>query len=460
MGLFDTFKKPTVSKAPSPSTSRPNFNTDKHAAIIPARPSEYQVIEKHLLFVGVAATWFQTVERDLRLLQPQWACQWVEQGSPTVTALQHGTFYAVVLDASAAKDASLLAAIEKQNHSAVRIVLGDSADRSEVARWSAAGASPLPQTTDGAGLAATVSRLARVQEWMTDAGMKKLLAQCRKLPALPKLYSQVTAELSQPDGSIEVVAQCIAQDPVMTAKLLQVVNSAFFGLGREVAEPTEAVIFLGAERTRSLILLAGVFTQFENVKCAGFSAGQVWNHSLQVGALARTVAMAETKNVKTAEAAFTAGLVHDMGKLILAANVPMMCVSIEQLQSGKNLPLREAELQVLGTTHAELAACLLGTWGLPLPVLEAVAWHHTPTRSGDAGFSLLTAVHVANVFAYEMAGGTSKGALPEEFDHGYLDQIDLGDRRNDWRKACKLPAKQDEDVKHARLRARRAAKVR
>lgn len=459
MGLFDNFKRTTVPKGKVASISILSPNTDKRESIWAASSFETRVIEKRLLFVGVAAVWFQTVERDLRLLQPKWACEWAEDAAQALTALQGGSFYAVVLNASVAAEASLMSAIEQLNHPVVRVVLCASSDRAEVARWSASGASPLPQSTDAAGILANVSRLARVQEWMADAGMKKLLGQCRKLPALPKLYSQVTAELSLPNGSIEVVAQCIAQDPVMTAKLLQVVNSAFFALGHEVSEPTEAVMFLGAERTRSLILLAGVFTQFESVKCPGLSPEQVWNHSLQVGALARTVALAETKNAKTAEAAFTAGLVHDMGKLILAANVPMMCVSIEQLHAGKNLTQREAELQVLGTTHAELAACLLGTWGLPLPVLEAVAWHHAPTRSEDEEFTLLTAVHVANVFAYEIGSGSGSGALPEIFDHHYLDQIELGDRRNDWRKACNLPAKQEEDGEHAKLRARRASKI-
>lgn len=457
MGLFDTFKKTTPSKQKAASVSASISMTDRREKAIAAVIADRK-IEQRILFVGVDVPWFQRIECDLLRLQPKWGCSQVSHAAQAVAALQTTTFGAIVLHAAVAADIDLLAALEKLNSAVIRVVLYSSGDTTQVARWGASGANPLPQSTDAAGLSATVSRLIRVQEWMADAGMKKLLGQCRKLPALPRLYSQVTAELSSPNGSIEVVAQCIAQDPVMTAKLLQVVNSAFFALGREVTDPTEAVMFLGAERTRSLILLAGVFTQFESPKCPGFSADQIWNHSLQVGALARTVALAETKNAKTAEAAFSAGLMHDMGKLILAANVPVMCGSIEQLHAGKKLTQREAELQVLGTTHGELAACLLGTWGLPLPVLEAVAWHHAPMRSADESFSLLTAVHVANVFAYELGRGPGTAALPEKFDHGYLDQIALGDRRNDWRLACDIPVKREEDMEHAVLRARRAAK--
>jgi HD-like signal output (HDOD) protein len=462
MGLFDAFKKP-VSGARVPAKGIPakasllssNGNSlgDHHEGMIPAPAS--RVIEHRMLFVGLDPVWFEGVARELARLAPNWECQQAATTDFGLLALKTDSFQTLVLSGSSAGQFIHL----PQTASAVRVVLCDGKDRAETARWNAAGAHPLPLTTDPASLIANVRRIAQVQEWVTGVGMRKLLLQCRKLPAMPQLYSQVTAELASPTGCIEAVARHIAQDPVMTAKLLQVVNSAFFALGREVTQPIEAVLFLGAERTRSLILLAGVFTQYENINCPGFSVEQIWNHSLQVGNFARTVAMAETRSATIAEAAFTAGLVHDMGKLILAANVPAMCQAIEQIHTLKLVTQREAELQVLGATHAELAAGLMGTWGLPLPVLEAVAWHHVPTRSSDKGFSLLTAVHAANVFAGEMGCGGGGNAMPVKFDHTYLDQVGLGDRRNDWRKACNLPARQEEDSEHAICRARRAAKI-
>jgi HD-like signal output (HDOD) protein len=464
MGLFDTFKK-TVSAKDSASTTTQkssaaaasrNPNTDQSSGVITSASRE--AVTHKLLIVGSPTDWNQVIDRDLHRLQPTWGLQFVPDATQAVAAL-HEEFHAIIIQAASAADATVAEALKKVPAKTVRVVLCDTSDRSEVARWSMTGANPISQSTDAANLAANISRIARVQEWMADAGIKKLLALCKKLPAMPKLYAQVSKELSSPNGSIDVVAQLIAQDPVMTAKILQVVNSAFFALGRQVSEPSDAVMFLGAERTRSLILLAGVFTQFEGVGCPGFMPEPIWNHSLQVGALARTITMAETKNAKTAEAAFTAGLIHDMGKLILAANVPAMCSAIEQLHKSKQLTQREAEMQVLGTTHAELAACLLGTWALPLPVLEAVAWHHHPTRSPDKGFTLLTAVHAANVFAYELGCGTGTSALPEVFDHPYLIQIGLGDNRNDWRKACNVPQRIEEDAEHAKFRMRRDAKI-
>ena len=465
MGLFDTFRKTASAKdqastaTQKTSTPASSPDTDQRSGLISSLAGDSAAITHKLLFVGTPADWSQVIDRDLHRLQPTWGLQFVPDAAQAITALQGTDFLAINIHGSLAADAALDEALKKNAGHAVRVVLCNTSDRTEVARWSATGANTISQHTDAANLAATVSRIARVQEWMTDAGIKKLLTSCRKLPTMPRLYSQVSSELSSPNGSIDVVAQLIAQDPVMTAKILQVVNSAFFALGRQVSDPSDAVMFLGAERTRSLILLAGVFTQFEGVACPGFSPEQIWNHSLQVAALARNIAMAETKNAKTAEAAFTAGLIHDMGKLILAANVPAMCNAVEQLHKSKQVTQRVAEIQVLGTTHAELAACLLGTWALPLPVLEAVAWHHHPTRAPDKGFTLLTAVHAANVFAYELGCGTGTAALPETFDHDYLLQIGLGESRNDWRKACKVPQRIEEDAEHARFRMRRDSKI-
>lgn len=454
MGLFDTLKKAVTAadgKAALPAQSS-GLPRSTVAATSPA--STVPGSTQRILFVGGEAAWLQSVQKEIASSRTNWQCRQAETPTDGISALASEHFHAIVFDTRAANDAALTQSIEKHSSQVLRVVLCEGDDHGGLARWNKPGFTPLPGNLEAKNLVSNVSRALRLQSWASDAGMKKLLTSLRKLPAVPKLYSQVTAELSSPNGSIETVARFIAQDPVMTAKILQLVNSAFFALGREVSDPQEAVVFLGVERTRSLILVAGVFTQFEDLKCPGFSAETIWNHSLQVASFARAIAMVELKDSKAAESAYTAGLVHDMGKLILAANVPTMCSSIESIQGSKHLSQRDAELQVLGTTHAELAACLLGMWGLPLPVLEAVAWHHCPLKSDDTGFSLLVAVHAANVFAYEIIAAPASEIPPERLDHDYLLRTELGNHRNEWREACKIPVRLEEDALHARAKSR------
>lgn len=462
MGLFDTFKKaakgpgaafPSEKKLPAASVK--SADLDSREATL--QPAALHRGRKHLLFVNVPSGWFQTTQTALASLMPEWDAQLVGEPQAAALVLEKESYHAVVLSHESAANPAIKSALSSQSDSLVRIVLGDVSDRAAVVRWTAAGAHCLPGTVDAAGLATNLKRIALVQEWLADAGMKKLLSQCRKLPVMSKLYSQVAAELDSPNGSLDLVAHLVSKDPVMTAKILQVINSAGFALGRQINDVCEAVMYLGMGRTRALILMAGTFSQFEAVPLPGCAPEQIWNHSLQVGTLAQIISLEEAGDPKLGEAAFTSGLMHDMGKLILAANVPAMCAAVEQLQQRKQLSRREAELQVLGTTHAELAACLLGTWGLPLPVLEAVAWHHCPSQAEDVAFTPLTAVHAANVFSAEM--GSVNAETVEGFDHEYLLQVGLGDRRNDWRETCGLAAREDEDAEHKRARLRLEAKL-
>src|SRR5262249_4085345 len=151
------------------------------------------------------------------------------------------------------------------------------------------------------------------------------------------------------------------------------------------------------------------------------------------GAFARSIAFAETREARIAEAAFTAGLLHDIGKLILAGNLPDMYETVLRLQANKKISQREAEQIVMGITHAEVGACLLATWNLPLPILEAITWHHQPERSTEKGFSLLAAVHVANAFAHGENYGPQK-------DHSaaFLLRAGLADRWQRWSEVCGL----------------------
>jgi HD-like signal output (HDOD) protein len=315
----------------------------------------------------------------------------------------------------------------------------------------------LPADCETTVLVASVKRALRLQSWMAQPAVKVLLAKMQKLPTVPHLYTQITQELQSSDPSIDKVANLIAQDPVMTAKMLQVVNSAFFGLPREIGDPAEAVMFLGAERTKSLVLLASVFSQFDASRCPGFFPDQLWQHCLQVGAYARAISSTESRDVRLAETSFTAGLLHDVGKLFLAANVPDLYSSVMQRQARQGLLRCGAEQEVLGTTHAELGACLLGTWGLALPILEAIAWHHDPLQSPDSQFSLLTAVHAANALAHQSHPSRDAGGV-SELHPAYLERLALRDRTKHWREACGLPPHPGEVTREEKIQRRREAR--
>jgi putative nucleotidyltransferase with HDIG domain len=401
--------------------------------------------------VGGENSWFSEFEREIKNLQSNWRCSRAVDCNQALEKWAAGSIDTLILDGKTSDGATLLKTLEKETAQHICIVLCPTLDRSTSAQWKGSGATLVAEDIEAAALIATIKRSVRVRDWMGDTAIKQLVSQIRKLPAQPELHTKVTKELQSTSGSMEVVGKLISQEPVMTAKIMQVVNSAFFGFAREISDPTEAVMVLGAERIKALILLAGVFSQYSSAKCPGFSAEPIWSHSIQVGAYARAITLAETKDARLAEAAFTAGLLHDIGKLVLAANLPEMYETVQRLRVSKQIDAREAELEILGTTHAELGACLLATWGLPLPILEAIACHHEPARSEEKGFSILAAVHAANVFAQE---GLAAEIPREHFDIVYFLQTGLGDCRNRWREYCGLEAIPREESAEEQLRRR------
>ena len=174
------------------------------------------------------------------------------------------------------------------------------------------------------------------------------------------------------------VGQIIERDIAMSAKVLQLVNSAFFGLPQHVASPSQAVVLLGLETVKMLVLTTHVFSQFEERKLGGLQINALWRHSLAVAAMAKGIARAEQAPPKSIDHAFMAGMLHDVGKLILAANIPDPYHAALAMAKQKAMPPQDAERMFLGATHAEVGAYLLGLWGLPDSIVIATALHHRP----------------------------------------------------------------------------------
>jgi putative nucleotidyltransferase with HDIG domain len=231
----------------------------------------------------------------------------------------------------------------------------------------------------------------------------------------------------------------------MTAKILQLVNSAFFGLARQVSSPAQAASLLGTETIKALVLSIDVFSQFEGPTVQGLAPESVQKHCAETAAIARQIAITEKPTKEVVDASSMAGFLHDVGKLILAQNMPEQYREVMVHMREKGIPLCEAERAVLGATHAEVGAYLLGLWGLPESMVEATAFHHCPSKSFGDSFAPLTAVHVANVLAHERSS-EDRAATVEELDLDYFNQLGLADRVPVWQAACQEVSKVGADA--------------
>ena len=222
----------------------------------------------------------------------------------------------------------------------------------------------------------------------------------RTLPSRPSLYLEVMRELRSPTASAATVGELVEKDLAISTKLIQVVNSAFYGMSQQVTDPAAAVLLLGLETTASLVLSIEAFARFDKVKPIYFSMDKVWKHSQSVAASAKKIAELLCNDPDVARNAFTAGLLHDIGKLALALNFEEQYQGALKLAEKQKLPASEVEAQVFGATHAETGAYLLSVWGLALPIVEAVARHHNPAKTMDMHFTAATALHLAEQLEY------------------------------------------------------------
>jgi HD-like signal output (HDOD) protein len=281
---------------------------------------------------------------------------------------------------------------------------------------------------------------------LTEDRLKKVISQVDSLPSLPSLYAELVDALGSPDTSVRQIGEIISKDVGMAAKVLQLVNSAFFGLCQHVSSPAQAATLLGLETIKALVLSVQIFSAFKESDLPGFPLERLWKHSMMTGLVAKGIAQKEEADRATIDDTFMAGLLHDSGKLVLASKFPQQYAQALGLVRRESIPLCKAEIEVFEATHSEVGAYLMGLWGLPDSILEPLAFHHTPDRSCGNEFGSLTAVHVGDALEHEERRVGSDGTIAA-IDPDYLQNINVADRLGLWRevsqKAGKTGAKDD-----------------
>lgn len=364
---------------------------------------------------------------------PKWALTGLSDFDDASEAMEDNAFDAVLVDLSAQTDdgAALLREFMERSPETLRLGLIAASERPAIHRLDVPAQQFLTKPCGPMVLKAVLARAFASQDCLSNDCFRELLSGINTLPVLPATYTEIMKELASSDPSLERAGQIVARDLGLSTNVLKLVNSALFGLGRAIAHPSEAAMFLGSETLKALVLSLQVFSQFNQLKLKEFSVEALWKHSWITGVLARRLCEFEEADRATTDAAFIAGLLHDAGKLVLATNHAERFQEIIRLAQKTKSPLWEQEHRAYQTSHAELGGYLLGQWGLPPAVVEAVAFHHRPAQSRCQKFSALTAVHVANTLG--QAKGTDSKLVTQSIDTDYLRGLGLSGRVEGWR---------------------------
>jgi len=273
-----------------------------------------------------------------------------------------------------------------------------------------------------------LNRAFTLETWLPNQAVRELLGRLPYLPSPSDDYAAVIDDLDNKQHSLERASLKVAADPPMAAKVLQLANSAAYGSPLDEADPGAAVTSLGLANTRRMLLLAHTYSSFREINTREFSMPALWEHARRTSVLAGEIALREGCRPLRVQQAATAGLLHDLGKIALAANLPGKFRSVQRLIESTSLSSCEAEEEIFGAHHGEVGGSLLGLWGLPLAVVEAVALHHHPSRFLSDRFSPLTAVHIANALAH----ASTMDDVWDYLDRDYLGELQLEDRLSAW----------------------------
>ena len=402
-------------------------------------------MNKNLCFAGFADTESPLLQAAATAGNRRWQCHFAADAPAVLALLAERPFDALVANMTlpGKSGAELLREVRTRHPNTLGFIVGEVTDQELILNCIGGTHQFIRRPIQPVELIKTLQRGLKLDAWLASDEIRKLVPRLRRMPSLPSTYFNLLKAIESENVTIETIGVIIARDPVATARLLQMVNSAAFGLAEKVTDPLDAVAVLGIDTLKSLVLCLQVFTQSDEARAAGLSLEILWEHSLLVAKFARRITLKQTGDARLASDAFTAGLLHDVGRIVIASNLPVEYAAVVAAAREKAQPLHAEETAHFGVSHAQVGAYLLGLWGLPAALIEATAGHHAPGQTAFAReFSLLSAVHAANVFAHS-AGGQTDGLPLPELDLAYFTTLQLDEQLPAWREGCtgeKAPA--------------------
>jgi HD-like signal output (HDOD) protein/ActR/RegA family two-component response regulator len=397
----------------------------------PHDPDPARRATRRVLFVDDDACVLAGVADSLRRSPARWETRFALGGEAALDLIGAERFDVIVCDLGMPRvdGLAVLERAREQQPDAVRIVLSGGAGPGAALEVTRVAHRYIAKPYREDDLRIAIERAFDLRRLLREEGWRRAAGGIMALPSCPRLYTELTELVLDPDATAARAAALVERDIAMTAKVLQLVNSAFFGLGRRVARISEAVHYLGLDTLRALVLHAGAFEAFAPTRpIDGFDIGALQRRSH----LAARIAARLAPDPRARDAAFTAGMLHGVGLLVLARQDPYELAAAIADARRSAIPLHEVEYAHHGSSHAELGAYVLGIWGLPEPIVDGVAHQHRIDRIAGPALDSALVIHAATVLAGQLcpeAVATGPGAV----DTATLAAAGVADRVADWR---------------------------
>jgi HD-like signal output (HDOD) protein/ActR/RegA family two-component response regulator len=387
-----------------------------------------------LLFVDDEGRILSGIRRVLRARCSTWTVELADDPARAIELLGGEPYDVVVSDIRmpGMSGNEFLEVVKERMPSATRVVLSGHCDDELTTHAVTVAHQFLSKPCSAQTLIDTLTRAVESARLLDSEELRRVVGGVSRLPSPPRVYQRLTAAMADPEVALEALEAILRQDIALCAKLLQLVNSSFFGLGQVISDVRHAASYLGVVTLRRVVLSAEVFSKFDPDRLpSDFDLVEQQIHALQVAEIASAIlAPRELK-----ETAFTAGMLHDLGDLVLATALP---AEFERNRAARRARREGAEARRRADEaerlHARVGAYLIGQWGLPGEVVQAVARHHDPRPCGARPMELRDALAIADklTHAANARDGVEARSILREMESELLEPLGATARLEEW----------------------------
>jgi len=390
----------------------------------------------NILFVDDDKNVLSGLRRRIRSTCPDWNMSFAESGQEALSLCDAQAFDVVVTDMRmpGMDGAALLSAIKERNPDTARIILSGYSDDEAILRTVGPAQKYLAKPCDDEVLVGAIRKILEIRDIIDSPAIRNLIGNIDALASPPDTYMKLLETLDDPKAGTDKVEAIVAADIALTAEVLKLTNSAYFALPSKITSVSHAVRMLGTDTLKSLALFVGLFKSFEGPRIVGTRISTLCARSQQIGVAASLIAEQEHLDRATCKLLPAIGMLSHIGSLILYLHHYKEMEQVISEVEKEDYTIIEAEKHHFGAAHPEIGAYLLGLWGFPDSVVQAVAHHHTPARYPHSEMTGLSALYVAQHLTRELAQNPRKDGSEyvSEIDFDYLDRIGKRNRLDEW----------------------------
>lgn len=392
-------------------------------------------MKPRILIVDDEPKILQGIQRMLRKMHERWDMIFASGGTEALEIMSGEPCHVVVSDMKmpGMDGVQLLGEIKKKWPKTVRIMLSGYSEQEAVLRTVHVAHRYLAKPCDSGMLVETIARSLRLRAYLNSPNLRRAVAGLGSLPSPPTIYEELAKELDDPAASVKSIANVIGRDIAMSAAVLKLMNSSFFGFSSQVTSIQKAVSLLGFDLIKSLILTVGIFRHFQGNAYLAKRIKEFSSKSMIETAATRSIAGFLKLTELEQKVAISGAMFSDLGSLVMIDYSPDRFEKAHEISMLEGSSLIDAERKIFGATHSEIAAYLLGLWGFSDAIIEVVAFHHEPSRIDHAGPTAATALHVSHILCRSEGGRGERPLMPKGLDIGHLESIGvLADLEKFW----------------------------